>query len=113
GCKYICRNENSESDRSLGKGEVDSSILSGSTSGDANESVAFSNFWRERSASERSREGQNDPATSAIGDTLVTPGNIFCSPSQTSRCSLLHHHMVGLMDCEVQCDSATLMTLRA
>jgi len=36
----------------LGKGEVDSSILSGSTSGNANGSAAFGDFTRERSATE-------------------------------------------------------------
>ncbi|SRR6266436_4014167 len=63
----------------LGKGEVDSSILSGSTSGNADQSRTFSDFRRERTAIEKSREVQNDPAPSAINDTLVTRRNTFRS----------------------------------
>jgi len=61
----------------LGKGEVDSSILSGSTTGNADESGTFGDFGRERSATEKSRIVQNDPATSAISDTLVAHWSTF------------------------------------
>jgi hypothetical protein len=63
----------------LGKGEVDSSILSGSTSGNANGSAAFGDFTRERSATENPAKSGNDPVTSANGDMLVTRGDAFCS----------------------------------
>src|SRR5260370_1283138 len=76
-CLLRCRS--SVVEHSLGKGEVDSSILSGSTSGNADESGTFGDFGRERSAIEKSRIVQNDPATSAISDTLVAHWNTFRS----------------------------------
>jgi hypothetical protein len=76
-CLLRCRS--SVVEHSLGKGEVDSSILSGSTSGNADESGTFGDFGRERSATEKSRIVQNDPATSAISDTLVAHWNTFRS----------------------------------
>jgi len=63
----------------LGKGEVDSSILSGSTRKNIEKSEIFSDFRRDRSAIEKSRIVQNDPATSALSDTLVAHWNTFRS----------------------------------
>src|SRR5467141_3469477 len=63
----------------LGKGEVDSSILSGSTSGNANGSAAFGDFRRERSATDNPAKSGNNPVTSANSATLVTRGDAFCS----------------------------------
>src|SRR5216684_2667823 len=76
-CLLRCRS--SVVEHSLGKGEVDSSILSGSTSGNANGSAAFGDFRRERSATDNPAESGNDPVTSANSDTLVTRGDAFCS----------------------------------
>ena len=72
----------------LGKGEVDSSILSGSTSGNANGSAAFGDFRRERSATDNPAKSGNDPVTSANSDTLVTRGDAFCSVLWARRCNL-------------------------
>src|SRR5258708_33039396 len=63
----------------LGKGEVDSSILSGSTTGNANGSAAFGDFTRERIATENPAKSGNDPVTAANGDMLVSRGDAFCS----------------------------------
>jgi hypothetical protein len=75
-------------EHSLGKGEVDSSILSGSTSGDANGSAAFDDFRRKRSATENPAKSGNNPVTSANSDTLVTRGDAFRSVSCAVRCNL-------------------------
>jgi hypothetical protein len=89
----------------LGKGEVVSSILPGSTSRNVDESATFSDFSRERSATgnpAKSGTIQQDPQT-------VTRWDAFRSAAQALRCSLFrrrHHrsHIVGLFDCECQCE---------
>src|SRR5260370_42578712 len=85
-CLLRCRS--SVVEHSLGKGEVDSSILSGSTSGNADGSGTFGDFRHERSATEKSSEVRNDPVTSANSNTLVTRGDAFCSVLWASRCNL-------------------------
>ena len=65
---FCCRS--SVVEHPLGKGEVVSSILPGSTSRNVDESATFSDFSRERSATGKSSEVRNDPATSANSDTL-------------------------------------------
>ena len=60
-----------EVEHSLGKGEVDSSILSGSPRKNPEKSETFSRFECERSTIRKSRKAQNDPATSTFSDPLV------------------------------------------
>ena len=74
-CLPRCRS--SVVEHSLGKGEVDSSILSGSTRKNIDKSETFSDFRSERSTIEKSRIIQNDPATSALSDTLVAHWSTF------------------------------------
>ena len=74
---FRCRS--SVVEHSLGKGEVDSSILSGSTSRNIEKSEIFSDFRRERRTIEKSKIVQNDPATPALSDTLVAHWNTFRS----------------------------------
>jgi hypothetical protein len=92
--RFCCRS--SVVEHSLGKGEVDSSILSGSTRkdqrirGNPNGSGAFGDFRRERSATENPAKSGNDPVTSANSDTLVTRGDAFCSVFRPLRCDVEH-----------------------
>src|SRR5258707_278080 len=74
-CLLRCRS--SVVEHSLGKGEVDSSILSGSTRKNVEKSETFSDFGCERSTVGKSRKAQNDPATSAFSDTIAAHWNTF------------------------------------
>src|ERR1700719_244082 len=101
--RFRCRS--SVVEHPLGKGEVVSSILPGSTSRNVDESATFSDFSRERSATGKSSEVRNDPATSANSDTL---GRL---PLRGAGLALLAvpsapspPYTVGLFDCECQCE---------